>query len=126
MLAKRARKRLKKKLKLQERHNLEIRDNLAMERTKMANERTFLAYARTAMAMVLAGLTFIKVFEEDPFYIGVGLTFIPVGLVVAVFGYYRFSKKKQEVALHARSYKPTSPALAKVIEEKKEEQDVSP
>lgn len=104
-----------------------MRDKLAMERTKLANERTFMAYMRTAMAMVLAGLTFVKVFEDDPFYIGVGLTFVPLGLGVAIFGYYRFSKKKREVAQHTYAYTPTSPLHAEVAEqEKAEAQNVSP
>lgn len=103
-----------------------MRDKLAMERTKMANERTFMAYVRTAMAMVLAGLTFIKVFDDDPFYIGVGLVFIPAGLGIAVFGCYRFSKKKREVAQHTYAYAPTSPVHAKeAIKEKVEVQNVS-
>ncbi|GAB3536900.1 hypothetical protein GCM10027443_28410 [Pontibacter brevis] len=104
-----------------------MRDKLAMERTKLANERTFMAYMRTAMAMVLAGLTFVKVFEDDPFYIGVGLTFVPLGLAVAVFGYYRFAKKKREVARHTYAYAPTSTVHAEVAEEENPEpQNVSP
>ncbi|MFD2999681.1 DUF202 domain-containing protein [Pontibacter toksunensis] len=119
LLHKRAKRRLRKKLKIQEKHNLEIRDSLAMERTKLANERTFLAYMRTGTAMVLAGLTFIKVFEEDPFYIGIGLVFIPIGLGISLFGYYRFSTKKREVARHTYSYTPTSPIHAEVAEQDK-------
>lgn len=127
LLHKRAKRRLRKKLKIQEKHNLEIRDNLAMERTKLANERTFLSYMRTGTAMVLAGLTFIKVFEDDPFYIGIGLAFIPIGLGITLFGYFRFSAKKREVARHTYSYTPTSLIHAEVEkQEKAEAQNVSP
>lgn len=127
LLLKRAKRKLRERLKIQEKHNLEIRDNLAMERTKLANERTFLSYMRTGTAMVLAGLTFIKVFEDDSFYIGIGLAFIPIGLGITIFGYYRFSKKRREVARHTYSYTPTSPIRAKVAEQEKEEsQNVSP
>ncbi|MFD1187108.1 DUF202 domain-containing protein [Pontibacter rugosus] len=117
ILSRRAAKKLKQELKVQEKQNLEIRDNLAMERTKMANERTFLAYMRTAMAMVLAGLTFIKVFNDDAFYIGVGISFIPIGTFIAAFGYYRFSKKKRQVMRHTQAYAPTSPAHAEVAKQ---------
>ena len=127
LLAIKAKKKVKKELKVQEKLNLEMRDKLAMERTKMANERTFMAYMRTALAMVLAGLTFIKVFDDDPFYVGVGLAFIPVGIGFAVFGYYRFSKKKREVAQHTYAYAPTSPVHAKVAAQDEEEaQNLSP
>ncbi|MCC9165216.1 DUF202 domain-containing protein [Pontibacter harenae] len=115
ILKNRARKKLKERLKVQERLNLEIRDSLAMERTKMANERTLLAYGRTATAMVLAGLTFIKVFNNDPFYTGVGLVFVPIGLAIACFGYYRFSKKKKQVSGYTQIYAPTSPVLAEAV-----------
>lgn len=108
LLARKERQRLRKKLKLQEKQNLEMRDNLAMERTKLANERTFLSYLRTGIAMVFAGLTFIKIFASDPFYIGVGLAFVPIGLGIVAFGYIRFSKKKADVAVHTRKYTPTS------------------
>ncbi|TPE42673.1 DUF202 domain-containing protein [Pontibacter mangrovi] len=113
---------LKQELKATEKQNLEIRDSLAMERTKLANERTFMAYGRTSMAMVLAGLTFIKVFENAPLYIAIGIAFIPAGLAVAGFGYYRFSRKKREVARHTEAYTPTSHVHAAVANQK---QDIS-
>ncbi|RDV13906.1 DUF202 domain-containing protein [Pontibacter diazotrophicus] len=127
LLLGRAKKKIKKRLKVQEKQNLEMRDKLAMERTKLANERTFLSYMRTGTAMVLAGLTFIKVFEDDPFYIGVGLAFIPIGLGITIFGYSRFSKKRREVAQHTYAYAPTSTAHAEVAEqEEPAPQNVSP
>ncbi|MBI2970621.1 MAG: DUF202 domain-containing protein [Gammaproteobacteria bacterium] len=33
----------------------ELRDELAVERTRLANERTLLAYVRTALALAAAG-----------------------------------------------------------------------
>lgn len=126
LLLRKAKKKIKQDLKVQEKQNLEIRDNLAMERTKLANERTFLSYMRTGTAMVLAGLTFVKVFEDDPFYIGVGLAFIPIGLGITIFGYYRFTKKKREVARHTYAYAPTSPMHAEVAEQKKAESTAAP
>ncbi len=51
---------LKQELKVKEKENIEIRDSLAIERTKLANERTFLAYIRTAMALVLAGFSIMN------------------------------------------------------------------
>lgn len=122
LLSRTERRKLKKELKVQEKLNLEIRDSLAMQRTEMANERTLLAYMRTAMAMVLAGLTFIKLFE-DPLYIGLGLMAIPVGVAIALFGYRRYAKKKQQMSQHASSYAPTSPILAEVVAQEKEAPD---
>ena len=120
-LSQKEHKEIKKELKVQEKQNLEIRDTLAIDRTKLANERTFLAYMRTAMALVLAGLTFLKVFAEDPFYIGIGIAFMGVGLCVVFFGLYRFMKKKRKVSQYANAYTPTSPVHAQVAAQEKTE-----
>ncbi|WP_162427946.1 YidH family protein [Pontibacter pudoricolor] len=122
ILNRRKRKELKKDLKVQEKQNLEVRDSLAMQRTRMANERTLLAYMRTATAMILAGLTFIKLFD-DLFYIGVGLVSIPMGVVVAYFGYRRYNKQKLDIARNATLYSPTSPILAEVVAQEKADPD---
>ena len=120
LLTRGGKKQLKKELKVQEKVNLEIRDSLAMQRTKMANERTLLSYLRSAIAMILPGLTFIKLFD-DMLYIGLGLLAIPLGIFVAYYGYRRFLKQKQEIAHHAETYTPISPVLAEVVAQDKEE-----
>ncbi|QCR24146.1 DUF202 domain-containing protein [Pontibacter sp. SGAir0037] len=120
ILRKRARRKIRKNLKVQDKLNLEIRDTLAMERTKLSNERTFLSYTRTAIAVVLGGLTFIKLFN-DPIYIGLGILAIPSGIAFGFYGYYRFTKKRHEISFHTRSYQPTSPILAEVEAEEKED-----
>ncbi len=106
-------KALKQNLKVQEKLNIEISDSLAMMRTKFASERTLLAYLRTALALVLAGLTFVKLFE-DVLYVTIGLLFIPLGAGMAVFGTWRFKKKQQEISSSVRAYTPTSPVHAEV------------
>ena len=121
MFSKRAKNRIKKDLKVQEKQNLEMRDRLAMERTTLANERTFLSYVRSAFAMVIAGLTFIKLFWDDPLYVWIGVAFVPGGLLVGLWGYHRFYKKRDEVAEHTSTYKPTSPVHAVVAEQETEE-----
>jgi len=80
---------LKRELKVQEKQNLEIRDNLAIERTQFANERTFLAYIRTAMGLVLAGFSLIQFFH-DQVYVWVGVLFIPGGIFGGIIGLKKF------------------------------------
>lgn len=121
ILSRRAKRKIRKKLKLQEKLNLEIRDHLAMERTKLANERTFLSYTRTAMAMVLGGLTFIKFFD-DLLYIVLGIFSIPFGVAIGVYGYTRFSKKKEDILHHSLAYHPIAPVLAEVENQLEKEQ----
>ena len=116
----RKRKDLKKDLKVQEKQNMEVRDQLAMDRTKLANERTLLAYSRTAMALVLAGLSFMKFFE-DPLYKGLGAVFIPIGLAIGIVGYRRYCKKQDRIAQYTRVYTPTSQVHAEVAKQEKED-----
>lgn len=120
LLSKKTNKTVKQDLKVQEKQNIEIRDSLAMERTKLANERTLLSYTRTAIALVLAGLTFIKLFE-DPIYIGVGMLAIPAGMGVAIYGYRRFTKKQKAISQHTTAYTPTSPMHAEVAAQEKKD-----
>ncbi|WP_018476543.1 DUF202 domain-containing protein [Pontibacter roseus] len=122
ILHRKSRKDIKKDLKVQEKQNVEIRDSLAMERTKLANERTFLAYSRTAMALVIAGLSFIKFFE-DPIYQAMGALFIPIGLVVGFIGYRKYSKKQTKIENHTSAYTPTSTTHAEVIAQEKKDPD---
>lgn len=120
-LNKAEKKAVKSEQKIQEKQNLEMRDILAIDRTKLANERTFLSYLRTAMALVLSGLTFLKVFGQDLFYILLAISFIGVGLGIVAFGYYRFSRKKRKVSALAHVYTPTSPVVAQVVEQEEKE-----
>lgn len=124
ILSHRERKAIKKDLKVQEKQNIEVRDNLAMERTKLANERTLLAYSRTAMALVLAGLSFIKFFE-DPIYKTIGAGFIPIGIAIGIVGYRRYCKKQDRISNHTKDYAPTSPIHAEVAAQEKTEPNPS-
>ena len=66
-----------------------LRDYLATDRTILANERTFLAYMRTMLALIVAGITFVKAFE-DPIVHVVGWIFIPLGILTFIMGVMRY------------------------------------
>lgn len=71
-----------------------FRDDLAWRRTVFANERTLLAYARTSLAMVAAGVTLIKFFDEFSWtalgtFIGVG------GVLVGLIGVRRYDRARR-------------------------------
>jgi len=108
---------IKQELKIKEKINLEIRDLLAIERTKFANERTFLAYIRTAMGLVLAGFSLTQFFESDIYKLA-GLLFIPLGVLAGFYGLRRFLKKKKQIEENKQAYTPTSGAHAAVAKAK--------
>jgi putative membrane protein len=73
-----------------------FQEKLAEIRTRQANERTVLAYARTALTLIVAGLTFIRFFQD--FYIVLlGWIFVPVGLVTLILGIYRYNQTKKHI-----------------------------
>lgn len=68
-----------------------LQQKMAIERTVMANERTFLSYTRTAMALIVAGLSFLHLTKS--LYLGiVGAIFIPIGAFLFAFALNRFKK----------------------------------
>ena len=100
-------KRLKKKLKVQEKKNSEIRDQMALERTIFANERTFMAYLRTAIAIVGAGIIAAK-FANDLYLKIAGFVLLPVGFALGVYGFYRYRQKQKIILNHHQHYSKTS------------------
>ena len=75
-----------------------VRDYLAVDRTAQANERTFLAYIRTALAFGAGGIGLIKFFDESIGIVVLGWLLISLGLVVLIFGVYRFIKFRRTIS----------------------------
>jgi putative membrane protein len=69
---------------------------MAIERTVLANERTFLSYSRTAMAMFVAGVSFLH-FTDSLYLAAISIGFIPVAIAVFIFGLYRFKKVQERI-----------------------------
>jgi putative membrane protein len=78
-----------------------LRDLLAADRTSLANERTFLAYVRTALTLFVAGVTFIKFFNNRLVEI-IGWVFAPAGVAALVLGAIRFQQMRNRLDLEKR------------------------
>ena len=68
----------------------ELRDELAVERTRLANERTLLAYIRTALALAAAGAILLQFFPSYPSLFSIAWVLVVVGAATMVIGTYRF------------------------------------
>ena len=66
--------------------DMETRDMLAYERTKMASERTVLAYFRTFIGMEGAAAALIKFFTEYPFLKVIAYILTVTAPILLVFG----------------------------------------
>jgi putative membrane protein len=75
-----------------------LRDSLARDRTMLANERTLLAYARTSIMLAFSGVTALKIFPDQGFFVVMGIVLIPIALAVGMLGYWRFRKVRQHVS----------------------------
>lgn len=77
-----------------ERRDREASARLALELTSLSNERTLLTYVRTALAFFAAGAALIRFFDEPAFVIA-GWVFLPVGVLLGIFGAVRFHRTRQ-------------------------------
>jgi len=71
--------------------NMILRDHLAADRTILSNQNTFLAYLRTALTLFVAGITFIKFFDNLLIEI-IGWVFMPVGILTFFVGLVRYNR----------------------------------
>ncbi len=72
---------------------LPLSDQLAAARSILANERTFLSYQRTALTFAVAGISFIKFFEDHLIVI-LGWTFLPAAVVSLILGIIRYVRMR--------------------------------
>jgi len=70
----------------------EIKDQLAIERTRLAEERTDLAYIRTGFSLLLGGIFFIGYFLPGTVFMYVGYATIVISLVFILYGFYHHKK----------------------------------
>jgi putative membrane protein len=83
--------------------DLILRDRLAIDRTHLANERTLLAYVRTAFMLIVTGATAIKALPGDRVAVVSGWIVLAIGLLVALFGAWRFQTFRRRVDRDARA-----------------------
>ncbi|MFD2246551.1 YidH family protein [Pontibacter ruber] len=108
-------KKLKKKLKQQEKKNTEIRDLMAMQRTIFANERTLMAYLRTAIAIIGGGFAAIKL-SQHIYMEMIGLILMPAGVLLAIYSFYRYLLKQKLIKEQREKYTNTSHKHAELHE----------
>jgi len=108
-------KKLKRKLKQQERKNTEIRDQMTIQRTIFANERTLMAYLRTAIALVACGFAAIKL-SRHAYMELIGFTLMPLGLVLAIYSFARYLHRQKLIKRQLEGYTHTSHRHAEIAE----------
>ncbi len=76
-----------------------LRDELAIQRTKLAEERTYLAYIRTGMSLALGGLFFVGYFPHESLFSYVGYATVVISLAFLAYGFYNHRKSMEVIDL---------------------------
>ena len=76
---------------------MNIQEELALERTRLANERTFLAYVRTALSLIAGGVVVLQYLAEGPEHVFVGWLLVASGAVALAIGLVRFILVRSKV-----------------------------
>ncbi len=83
--------------------DVQLRDELAIDRTQLANERTLLAYVRTSLALFLTGVSGVHLpglgqgTSFGPAYRVAGWIFIAAAAVVVSIGYTRYLRIRRRI-----------------------------
>ncbi|MCK4593953.1 DUF202 domain-containing protein [bacterium] len=78
----------------------------------MAAERTLLAYIRTALCFGAVGASMLKFFGDSLVYQVLGWVFLPLGLIITVLGFWRYSQSRRLIArLHHQEPERRKPDL---------------
>ena len=100
-------KKLKKKLKQQEKKNTEIRGQMAVQRTIFANERTLMAYLRTAITLIAGGIAAIKL--SDHVYLEIaGVSLLFIGVTLTAYSFFRYRVKQKIIEQQRKDFSETS------------------
>jgi putative membrane protein len=75
-----------------------LRDELAVDRTRLANERTLLAYLRSAMALAIAGASIMHFSNEGWFWL-IGLLCLPLGAFTGIIGTVRYRTMERAISV---------------------------
>lgn len=76
----------------------DLRDKLAVERTRLANERTFLAYIRTALSLIAGAAVLFQFFSTYPSYIALAWFLGVGGVAMLLVGVVRFFRVRAQLS----------------------------
>ena len=84
-----------------------LRDELAIDRTRLANERTFLAFLRTALTLAIVGGTCLHLFPDSRPMILLGILFLISAAVCFGVGTWKTFTMTQQIKILRKTVKPT-------------------
>lgn len=70
----------------------DVREELAIQRTKLAEERTALSYIRTGFSLLLGGIFFVGYFLPETPFSYVGYATVIVSILFIIYGFHHHRK----------------------------------
>lgn len=100
--------------------DLVLREHLAIERTKLANETALLAYIRTGLYFLVAGSSLGQLIQTT-FWRIAGPPLVIIGVLIVVFGAYRFRKLKRAIELSKKNVGNSTESFIKLVRSENDE-----
>ena len=75
---------------------MDLRDELAIQRTILANQRTLLSFFTASLAIAVGGVTLIKFFPGHWSY-WAGWVLLPLSVVVLIYGFKNYFAHRQAI-----------------------------
>jgi uncharacterized membrane protein YidH (DUF202 family) len=105
----------------------DVRENLAIQRTKLAEERTALSYIRTGFSLLLGGVFFIGYFLPGTAFAYAGYGTVVVSILFILYGFYHHQKSmnviNQIIALPAEGVYQARMVGKKIVWMRKNEEN---
>ena len=75
---------------------MDLRDELAIQRTILANQRTLLSFFTASLAVAVAGVTLIRFFEGHWAH-WAGWVLLPCAVILLIYGLKNYLSHKQSI-----------------------------
>lgn len=89
-----------------EQSELILRDELAIDRTRLANERTFLSYLRTALALAMVGGTLLHLYHDRPSMVILAVVFFAGAAACTLIGTWKTVRMTRQIRYVRKEAKP--------------------
>lgn len=90
-----------------EQSELILRDELAIDRTRLANERTFLSYLRTALAFAMVAGTLLHLYHDRLGMVILSVLFFAAAAVCFFIGVWKTVSMTRQIRYVRTESKPT-------------------
>ncbi|MCE5185755.1 MAG: DUF202 domain-containing protein [Planctomycetaceae bacterium] len=84
-----------------------LRDELAIDRTRLANERTFLSYLRTALTLAVVAGTLMHLYHDQPLMVALAILFFAAAAVCFIMGVCKTIGMTRQIRYVRKEAKPS-------------------